>query len=414
MSTENPAAANRPVIAVFTSHWLAMFGLGLVLTAIVMWGFLVPAELRGGQENPYIGLAMFAVGGILLVGLVLTPIGLFLGRRRLKQRIEVSRHDGKLAWRRLFVFLGVTSLVNVVIASQMTMRALHGMESKQFCGSCHVMTPEASAFPHGPHAGIRCVDCHVGDGAKGFIKSKIQGTHQLLLVLTDRVPKPIATAIESGLMVPSAETCEACHWKDRPATAKLKMIRRYAEDEANTAETTLLTMNVGGTRLGGIHGNHNRAGVEIRFVAKDARRQDIPLVEYHNTVTGETRTYVRDGEDAAAHANAPRVTMQCFDCHNRPAHVFQLADSAVDEAITLGLIPQDLPFAKKASVAVLEKEYASSDAAAAEIPAAFVAYYAQQHAEVAGSRAEDRSMRSLARLAAPSSQPMRTWLLPRQ
>jgi nitrate/TMAO reductase-like tetraheme cytochrome c subunit len=388
-SSTQMLATRRPVIAVFTSHWLAMVGLGLVLTAIVIWGFLVPAELRGGQENPYIGIAMFAAGGVLLAGLILAPIGLYLGRRRLKRRIVFSLQDGRLAWRRLFVFLLVVSLVNVVIASQMTLRAVHVMESKQFCGSCHVMTPEARAFPHGPHAGIRCVDCHVGDGARGFVKSKLQGTHQLLMVLRDDVPKPIKTAIESGRMVPSAETCEGCHWKSRPASAKLKMIRRYAEDEANTAATTLLTMNVGGAALGGIHGNHNGEGVEISFVAKDPRRQDIPLVEYKNTLTGETRTYVRDGEDAAVYADAPRIRMQCFDCHNRPAHRFQMADAAVDQAITLGQIPQSLPFAKKAAVDVLEQEYATSAAAADEIPAAFVALYKEKHPEVAGSRASD-------------------------
>jgi hypothetical protein len=384
-----PSAARRPVVAVFTSHWLAMLGLGLVLTAIVTWGFLIPSELRGGEENPYIGIAIFVAGGVLLVGLALTPIGLYLGRQRLKRRLVTSLQDGRLAWRRLFVFLLVVSLVNVVIASQMTLRAVHTMETKAFCGSCHVMTPETRAFPHGPHAGILCVDCHVGDGAQGFVKSKLQGAHQLLMLVRGTVPKPIKTAIESGRMVPSAETCESCHWKSRPASAKLKMIRRYADDEANTAETTLLTMNVGGARLGGIHGNHNGEGVEISFVAKDPKRQDIPLVEYHNTLTGEKRVYVRDGEDAAAYADAPRIRMQCFDCHNRPAHRFDLADGAVDQAITLGLIPQSLPFAKKAGVEVLEREYASNAAAETEIPAAFVAFYSEKHPEVATSRASD-------------------------
>src|SRR5262245_28282268 len=183
-----------------------MLGLGLVLTAIIAWACMVPAQLRHGQENPYIGLASIAAGAVLVLGALIAPLGLYLGRRRLTQRLSSPSGDGKWAWRRLFLFLAVTTLVNLVIASQATLRAVHNMETKQFCGSCHVMTPEARAFTRGPHAGIRCVDCHVGDGTRGYIKSKIQGTHQLIAVLTDKVEKPIKSAIESGLMVPSRET----------------------------------------------------------------------------------------------------------------------------------------------------------------------------------------------------------------
>ena len=384
-----PPRANTPVLAVFTSHWLAMVGLGMVLTAIILWACLLPAQLRHGEDNPYIGLATTLVGGVLVLGLVITPLGLHLGRRRLERRLATSLLDNRSALRRLLAFMAVVSAFNLVIGSQTMLHAVHNMESRQFCGSCHVMTPESRAFDQGPHAGILCVDCHVGEGARGFVNSKLQGTHQLISVLTDTVEKPIKSAIEAGLMIPSAETCEGCHWRDQPANATLKLIQRYAEDEANTPETTLLTMNVGGTRMGGIHGAHNGEGIEIRFVAKDDKRQEIPLVEYVNTKTGVTRTYVAAGEDAAAFAGAERVTMQCFDCHNRPAHAFQLADQAVDRALMLGRISATLPWVKKKSVEILQASYASSAAAETEIPAALTAYYQAEQAEVARSRAAD-------------------------
>ena len=382
-----PARTAHPVLAVFTSHALAMVGLGLVLTAIISWACLLPAELRHGEENPYVGLATFLVGGLLVLGLILTPIGLHLGRRRVERR--VARMEGRLVFRRLLVFLAVITLFNLAIASQVTLRAVHVMESRQFCGSCHVMTPETRAFDQGPHAGILCVDCHVGNGALGFVKSKLQGTRQLISVLTDRVHVPIESAIEAGRMVPSAETCEGCHWKQRPASAKLKLIQRYGVDEVNTPETTLLTMNVGGPRMGGIHGAHNGEGIEIRFVATDAKRQEIPLVEYRDATTGVSRTYVKSGADVAALAGLPRVTMQCFDCHNRPAHAFQLADRAVDRALMLGRMSVTLPFLKKKSVEILEADYASSAAAASEIPAALAAYYRSEHAELSQARAAE-------------------------
>lgn len=182
---EQPPRKSSIVIAVFTSHWLAMVGLGMVLTAIVLWTCLIPVRLRHGEQNPYIGVAMALVGLVLLLGVVLAPLGLHLGRRRLGQRIAASLEERQAAWRRLLAFLLVTSVLNLVIASQMTLRVVHGMESRQFCASCHVMTPEARAFDQGPHAGILCVDCHVGDGALGFLESKLQGARQLLSVLTD-------------------------------------------------------------------------------------------------------------------------------------------------------------------------------------------------------------------------------------
>jgi nitrate/TMAO reductase-like tetraheme cytochrome c subunit len=140
---------------------------------------------------------------------------------------------------RFLAFLGVTSAINALIASQMTLRVVHGMESRQFCGSCHVMTPEARAFDQGPHASILCVDCHVGEGARGLIESKLQGTRQLWSVLSESVHMPIEGAIAAGKMIPSEETCERCHWKEQPANAALRLIQRYAEDEANTPQTTL-------------------------------------------------------------------------------------------------------------------------------------------------------------------------------
>ncbi len=386
LPSTKPDATRYPLVVVFTSHWMALLGLGLVLTAIVAWACLLTVELRHGEDNPYIGVGMALVGALFVLGLLLAPLGLYLGRRQLRQNIVEASADRRPAWRRFLVFLTATSLLNVLIASQLSMRAVHAMESRDFCASCHVMTPETRAFPQGAHAGILCVDCHVGEGARGFIEAKLGGTRQLISVLTGSVHTPIATAIASGRMVPSEETCEGCHWKRKPAAAKLKLIRRYAEDEANTPETTLLTMKIGGEEMGGIHGAHYGEGVEIDFVASDAQRQDIPLVEYRNTKTGVRRTYLKSGADAATLAQAPRIHMQCFDCHNRAAHAFQMPDRALDQALMLGRISPSLPFLKKAALAILKTEYASSAAAAEQIPAALSAFYEREQPEAFRTR----------------------------
>ena len=157
MTAEAPSP-RRPVLVVFTSHWLAMTGLGIVLTSIIVWSCLLPVTLKHGQDNPYVGLAMTAVGAALVLGLLLTPLGLFLGRRKLKQQVETAVADHKMAWRRLILFLVVVSLFNVLIASQVATKAVHAMETRQFCGSCHVMTPQARAFELGPHGSLQCVE----------------------------------------------------------------------------------------------------------------------------------------------------------------------------------------------------------------------------------------------------------------
>jgi cytochrome c553 len=229
----------------------------------------------------------------------------------------------------------------------------------------------------------------VGTGIEGWVDSKMQGTRQLLQVLTGRVARPIPSGIASGKMVPSSETCERCHWTERPAALKLQVHRAYAEDEANTPETTVLTLHVGGTHMGGIHGAHATPGVEIRFVATDPARQDVPLVEYHDTETGERRTYVRKGVDPASYADAERVTMSCIDCHNRAAHAFQSPDRAVDLALTFGLVSSSLPFLKQQGLELLRRDWGSAEEARRGIPAALADYYRAQHPDVLASRAGD-------------------------
>ncbi len=387
--SEKSGDAKRPGVAIFTSHWLAMLGLGLVLTGIIGWVCLLPARLRTGFEVPYIGVANAVAIVIVLLGVVITPIGLWFGRRRLAQRIGEA-HTTRSAWLKLAVFLLIVSAFNLLVVAQGAQSAVHHLESNEFCLSCHpVHDAEERTYTEGPHAAIHCVDCHVGEGNVGFFKAKLQGTHQLLAVLTDSVPYPVRGPIERGLMVPAAQTCENCHWKQQPAAAKVKLIQRYASDATNTPETTLLTMNIGGRQMGGIHGAHNGDDIEIRFVASDAQRRRIPLVESVDTKTGVKRTYVLKGEDAASFANAPRITMQCFDCHNRPAHQFEMPEPAVDHAIATGRLPVTLPFLKKKAVEILTAEYATREAAAAEIPVALEKSYASTHPEVAKARADE-------------------------
>ena len=62
--------------------------------------------------------------------------------------------------------------------------AFNFTESVTFCGeTCHkVMKPELTTHDHGPHARVACVECHVGKGVSGCVKSMISGSYQMYAV----------------------------------------------------------------------------------------------------------------------------------------------------------------------------------------------------------------------------------------
>ena len=355
--SENP---KRPILMLLTSHWVSMLGVALVTTAGFSWLFAAPTELRGRTSNPYIGIVLFIIIPIVFIaGLVLIAFGMFLARKRLERmEKEVAVLPNRQTYvRKIAVFLAVTSAANIVIGTQGTYRAVRHMETAQFCGqTCHVMKPEFTAHQNSPHARVLCVDCHVAPGAAGWVESKKAGTRQLIDVVFNRVHYPIESAMESNRLVPSAGTCEQCHWPQKFDAVKLRVLFHFKDDATNTQTQTALMMLIGGGDLGGIHGKHVAPGVEIHYAAADVKRQTIPWVEYRNRNTGETRTFLANGSTAQSVANLPRYQMQCVDCHNRPTHTFELAERAVDEAMGLGHISPSAALCQEESHGVAQSE----------------------------------------------------------
>ena len=353
--------AKRPIVVLLASHWVSMLGVALATTAGFSWLFVLPQQLGGRASNPYVGiLAFLLIPGVLFAGLILIPLGILLSRRRVERELSAIP-DRRSAWRRLGLFLGLVTFANLVIGSQATYRAVAHMETNQFCGqSCHVMKPEFTAWGHAPHAHVECVECHIAPGATGWLNAKMNGSHQLLAVILNDFPRPIEGAIASNKLVSATVTCEKCHNRDRELGSVMKVKTTFKDDEKSTRSETVLMMQVGG-RNGGIHGAHLGPGIHIRYAAADAKRESIPRVEYRGA-DGKMRTYLdssaKPGKDPLAWHE-----MECIDCHNRPAHSFQLAAAAVDAALASGQLPLTLPFMKKNAVDILMKS--KSDA---EIP----------------------------------------------
>ena len=65
--------------------------MALALAGVLCWLFMLPLEMRGHVDNPYIGILAFVVlPFVFFLGLALVPIGVFLARRRVRQQFETK------------------------------------------------------------------------------------------------------------------------------------------------------------------------------------------------------------------------------------------------------------------------------------------------------------------------------------
>jgi hypothetical protein len=371
-----------------SNNWISLLGVVVVTTATVFWLFLLPTTLKGQASTPYIGiLAFLVIPGCFFAGLALIPIGIFLHKRRERSAGLYPSHFPPLTWRshelrKLVYFVGLTTLANLVIASQLTYQAVNYMDSVNFCGrTCHtVMTPQYTAFQNSPHSRLECVNCHIGPGASWFVRSKLSGVRQVFAVALHTYPRPIPSPVEN--LRPARETCETCHWPQKYGEDRIHVIWKYADDETNTLTKTVLLMKIGGGNGGiGIHGTHLGKGVRIVYTPADRSRQAITKVEY--TAPGTKTIYA--AADAGRGGEPPRE-MDCMDCHNRPSHAFQPPERAVDSAMEAGEISAALPFAKKQSVAILKAAYNSTSEATKDIPASFENFYRDKYPDICAQR----------------------------
>ena len=357
MRVDLPSAVRNPI---------SLIGVAVTTAMAVVFLLLLTLEFTGQLTNPYAGLLVFvAVPFIFVIGLLLIPIGIWRQRRR------VAAGHAPDDWpvidlrlpRTRSVILGVAllTIVNVFIVSLAGFGAVHHMESTEFCGqTCHTtMEPEWKAHQASPHSKVACVKCHVGPGAAGFVEAKAAGTRQLWHVIINKVQTPVEAPVRS--MPPARETCFGCHSGEGHQGDRLKVIRDYADDETGTETVTTLQMHVGGVKPAS--GIHWHIAQQIEYIATDRERQTIPYVKFTDS-NGNVKEYTADGVTKEQLAQGERRSMDCMDCHNRPAHTFDPSpERAVDIAIADGILPKTLPFARREAVAALKDEYASGEEA---------------------------------------------------
>jgi len=336
------------------------------------WVFLalLAVYFLGYLDNPYIGLVLFVtIPAAFVFGLLLIPIGVRRERRRAPGVVpDWPVLDLRDAHQRSVTIAVLTlTFVNVLIVSIAAYGGVHYMETTAFCGTvCHTtMEPEYVAHQRGPHAQIECVQCHVGPGAGPLVQSKLAGTRQLFEVVMNRVPRPVPPPPE--LISSTRATCESCHWPERFIGDRTRIIREFGNDEKNTESDTTLQLHVGGGSRArgvgtGIHWHMNLDN-EIEFVVATDKPDSIPYVRLRDRV-GNVREYFAQDATPQQIASGTRQRMDCMDCHNRPAHTFApSAARAIDDTIAQGLIPRELPFVRRESVAAIRQTYSDRSAA---------------------------------------------------
>ena len=380
-----------------SSNWLArlihlsnnvLTYLGVILTTTggVSWLFMLPLSMTGEAANPYLGILFFLVlPALFFAGLALMPLGIWLKARGERRRGAAEDVLPAVSWRslefrRIVSVIALATFVNLIIGGHYTYAGVEYMDSVSFCGqTCHtVMKPEFSAYQESPHFRVSCTECHIGEGASWFVRSKLSGVRQVFATALNTYSRPIEQPVHN--LRPARETCEECHWPQRFNPFRLRVIDKYAEDEANTHTQTVLMMKIAGGEMQGIHGFHLTPGVLIEY-RSDRSRQTIPWVRYTSPAGESTEYAAADWDPAKADDYELRV-MDCIDCHNRPTHEFYLAERAMDRALAAGRIDPSLPSVKTKGLELIKAEYGSTENAVEQIPKALVEFYLTEHPDI--------------------------------
>jgi len=365
---------------------------GVVLTtsSFVVLLFMLLLQAVGLLTNSYAGLLTFLLlPGLFLLGLVLIPIGWYrfrkLSGRNITDLLEDRFPDEMVRSGPLgsgvLGMIALLTVVNLVFLGLGGASILHHMDSPEFCGTtCHqVMNPEWVTYQTSPHAHVKCVECHVGEGFEALVDAKLNGLRQVWLVTTGGYRRPIPTPVHD--LRPARETCEKCHWPDKFYGERIKRITRYALDEASTPRRTTLALKVGaGGQAGTIHW-HVSADNEVRYVATDDERMQMAWVEVKRD--GEWHRFTNRGAllPAPAPGAEPR-TMDCVDCHNRATHIYRQPDDVVDRLIDGGEIDRAIPYAKAVGLAALTADSSGTGSAHAAIRDEVLGHYRRERPEV--------------------------------
>ncbi|MFC1526398.1 NapC/NirT family cytochrome c [Candidatus Latescibacterota bacterium] len=372
-------------------NWTSVVGAILAVASLSIMVLLLLIDAMVQETTLYLGLLIFTVIPVfLIVGLILIAVGMLVERGRLS-RGEDSHFGGEIhvdlrnpAHRNaaaIFVAGSTVLLIGTAIGSY---NAYRQTESVEFCGTlCHaVMHPEYVAYQISAHARVPCAECHIGEGADWYVKSKLSGAYQVYATLVENYPKPIPTPVHN--LRPARETCQHCHWPEQFFGGRQDVNYHFMGDEENTPYPITMMVNVGGgsEKLGGVEGIHWHVAESnrVEYVARDEERLEIARVRLTdgdgNTVEWNSADDPLSPEEMAA---SEARTMDCIDCHNRPSHNYRSPQRTVNQALASGWIDRALPYIKREAVTAMDRNYADTPAAMAGIDSHLRSFYEEEY-----------------------------------
>ncbi|NQT98062.1 MAG: NapC/NirT family cytochrome c [Candidatus Marinimicrobia bacterium] len=375
--------------------------LGVVLTTSALGVFLILelARILDVIRNAYVGLITYlAFPLIFIIGLILIPIGW----QRLKRNTGKTgadllatvfdEQDTRLGpyGSNLFQTILLLTIINAVFLGFLATRMLSFMDEPHFCGTaCHsVMDPEWQTYQASPHANVKCVDCHVGEGADALVESKINGIWQMISVTFDLYEKPIPTPVHN--LRPARETCETCHWPAKFYGKQLKTIVSYDNNQMLTPSYTTLSIKID-TRIDepnpGVHW-HIDDKIKVYYATIDDKRQKILWVEVERLDGSRDKFFNR--KSVAQREDKLKIReMDCVDCHNRATHIYQDPVRAVDDLLSRGIIPPGIPFIKREAVAAIKIKSSDKEIGLNLVEQHLVQFYRDNYPDILNSRSVD-------------------------
>ncbi|OGL44748.1 MAG: hypothetical protein A2161_14305 [Candidatus Schekmanbacteria bacterium RBG_13_48_7] len=379
-------------------NWFGRIGVILTTSSFISFILIQLGWITGILNNAYIGLITYLMfPSLFILGLILIPAGWFLYRRTtgkttnelLNERFDPKDLKTEIFGSSTFLMILFLTSINILFMGGASIRMLHFMDQPRFCGTaCHsVMNPEWTTYNVSPHARVKCVQCHVGEGFHALLNSKINGMWQMVSITFSLYEKPIPTPIHQ--LRPARETCEKCHWPEKFYGNRLKTILHYSNDYFSVPVYTTLNLKIDTEKAAQKSGIHWHIGKEneVRYTSADDKRKKIIWVEskkpdgtfirYNNIYTFKNDTeakYVR--------------TMDCVDCHNRATHIYENPESALDKSIHRGLIDRSLPYIRRESLTALTRDYSGSEYAVKEISNHLHGFYSRNFPDLSKSKFE--------------------------
>ena len=379
-------------------NWYGKLGVILTSSSFITFIIFQFAMLLGLLTNAYIGLIIYLLfPALFIIGLILIPLGWFGYRKAtgkttsqlLNERFADDEKQPQIWGSKVFRIIIYLTAINILFMVGVSVRMLHFMDQPVFCGTaCHsVMNPEWTTYQVSPHARVKCVECHVGEGVGALIDSKLNGMWQMISLTFNLYEQPIPTPVHQ--LRPARETCEKCHWPSKFYGTKLKTIARYANDSLSTPAYTTLGLKIDtgkGENRAGIHWHINPAN-EVRYLSIDDKREDMVWVETRNP-DGIFHRYNNKTLDYYQPDKSEIRIFDCVDCHNRATHIYEYPNDAIDERIGLGLISRDIPFVARQAKAAILGNYSDQAIGIGEIENTVLRYYRKNFSRWAGSHSQ--------------------------